>query len=60
MKTLLTVAMAASLCLPALAAPAKREVSVPCKGVAKSTGKPCKVRTLNVNSFCHHHQAQAK
>lgn len=60
MKTLLTAALVVSLSLPAFAAPAKRETSVPCKGVAKSTGQACKLRTKNLNGYCHHHQAQAK
>jgi hypothetical protein len=60
MKALLTLALAATLCLPALAAPAKRETSIQCAGIAKSTGLRCKVKTLNLNGYCHHHQAQAK
>lgn len=33
--------------------------SVRCKGIAKSTGNQCKLRTHNVNGFCHHHQGQS-
>ncbi|MFW5700446.1 MAG: DUF5763 domain-containing protein, partial [Cyclobacteriaceae bacterium] len=29
-----------------------------CKGIAKSTGARCKIRTTNENGYCHHHQAQ--
>lgn len=32
--------------------------SVRCKGIAKSTGNQCKLRTYNANGFCHHHQDQ--
>jgi len=30
-----------------------------CKGIAKSTGQRCKLRTTNPNGYCHLHQSQA-
>lgn len=35
----------------------KAAVSAQCKGVTKA-GLQCRNRTLNINGYCHHHQAQ--
>jgi len=32
--------------------------SIQCNGIAKSTGARCRIKTLNSNGFCHHHQTQ--
>ena len=33
--------------------------AVQCKGIAKSTGQRCKIRTKNPNGYCRYHQSQA-
>ncbi|MFW6219811.1 MAG: DNA/RNA non-specific endonuclease [bacterium] len=36
----------------------KQTNTVQCKGIAKSTNNRCKLITMNVNGYCHHHQVQ--
>lgn len=33
--------------------------AVQCKGIAKSTGQRCRIRTTNPNGYCRYHQSQA-
>lgn len=37
----------------------KNSTAVQCKGMAKSTGKRCKIMTTNANEYCRYHQSQA-